>query len=80
MTCFQNEQSQIQWKLHVQFGNWQDAIAELESIENVDPTKAGWVKLKTAWIQYSFLDRIAKDEKERQLFLKSIYQQLQDES
>ena len=34
----------------------------------------------TAWIQYSFLDRIAKDEEERCLFLKSIYSQLQEDS
>ena len=29
MTVYMNEQSQIQWKLHLQSGKWQDAILEL---------------------------------------------------
>ena len=80
LTFFKNEQSQIQWKLHIQSGNWQDGIAELENIEKVDPSKSTWVKLKTAWIQYSFIERLAKDKDERLLFMKSIYDQLQDVS
>ena len=79
LAAFRNEQSELQWKMQVQLGNWQDAIAELENIEKNDPKKAPWVKKTTAWIQYSFIDRIAKDDSERALFLTSIYGQLQDE-
>ena len=59
LTFFKTEQSQIQWKLHIASGNWQDAVAELDNLEKIDPSQASWVKLKTAWIQYSFLDRLA---------------------
>lgn len=38
------------------------------------PHKAAWVKVKIAWIQYSFLNQIAKDESEKKLFLGNILQ------
>jgi len=68
--------AQIQWKIHLQQGRWQDAILELERVAEAVPQKAPWVKVKTAWIQYSLLDKIAKDEDERQLFLDNIFAQL----
>ena len=40
LTFFKTEQSQIQWKLHIASGNWQDAVAELEGLEKIDPTQA----------------------------------------
>ena len=39
-----------QWQLDIQEGKWQDAIAELENIEIVDPTKEAWSKKMKAWI------------------------------
>ena len=30
MAVYVNEQAQIQWKVHLKQGNWQDAIVELD--------------------------------------------------
>lgn len=72
--------AQIQWKMPLRQGRWQDAILELQQMAETSPHKAAWVKVKIAWIQYSFLDKIAADEAEAQLLLPTIYQQLQEAS
>lgn len=78
MMIYLNEQAQIQWKIHLQQGKWQDAIFELDRVAEVQPLKAAWAKTRTAWIQYSFLDRIASNAQERALLLQNIYNQLQE--
>ena len=45
-----NEQAQIQWKVHLAEGRWQDAILELEKVAEASPAKASWVKIRVNWI------------------------------
>ena len=64
IAVYLTEMAQIQWKMPLKQGRWQDAILELQHMAETSPHKAAWVKVKIAWIQYTFLDKIAKDEAE----------------
>lgn len=44
------------------------------------PAKAPWVNVRVAWIKFSFLDRIAKDQDEKKLILQNTFAQLQEAS
>ena len=59
--------------MHLAEGRWQDAILELEKVAEASPAKASWVKIRVNWIQYSFIDRIAKDADEKKLLLQNIF-------
>jgi hypothetical protein len=57
ISLYETCKSEYYWLLAATQGNWQEALNELEKIQELGIcTQNDWFDLKRAWIQYSFID------------------------
>lgn len=70
----QSEVGDIKYNIMVEAGKWERALEALESVQGRDD----WVLSEKAWISYTYMDQIAKNEEDRKQLIESATNMLQD--
>lgn len=63
----QSEVGDIKYNIMVEAGKWERALEALESVQGRDD----WVLSEKAWISYTYMDQIAKNEEDRKQLIES---------